>query len=233
MSLAELQAMAGPHHLQTVAKTVQRHGLTVVAPLFLQIRSFGTGNHFHISLPSLKRHKFDIIHLGGALEQLRNLGEEPEYAYVMQYLAKHDYDMDKTLLKTISHGGCLLREEATLKLLEHNSYDVDLTIRQIDSLCGEYNTERKTTNINRLRRRPSLTGDLTPERRWSTSSLAIDLAAGMRGSTSSVTIDRASTMAESYRETALFICLLPDTPCLTLKVLQRTNYDYRATIDGI
>ncbi|CCA76602.1 hypothetical protein PIIN_10593 [Serendipita indica DSM 11827] len=40
-------------------------------------------------------------------------------------------------------------------------------------------------------------------------------------------------MAESYHKTALFICLLPDIPCLTLKVLQRTNYDYRTTVDSI
>ena len=296
----------------TVSKTVDRHDINVVATLFRQIRSFGTGEHFHIALLSLKRHDFNVIHIGGALKQLRDLGEESDYGYVMQYLGSHEYDIDKTLvtfsdlnrlfptkesyagiltllekykfdsdemmlaIKTINEsasGGeatycaligfissrgfnmsiiekefptlmaanwkqtpvglkrvpitedVLLREEVTLKLLEHNSYDVSLTLSQIDSLCGEDNAASRAATKNLLRRRP-------PSAKKSLRSLS-DVSSSALNS-SSLSIDRSSVMStETFREAAMFVCLLPDKPRLPLKVLQKYNYDYHETLDGI
>ncbi|CAG7847130.1 SubName: Full=Uncharacterized protein {ECO:0000313/EMBL:CCA66700.1} [Serendipita indica DSM 11827] len=312
VTLEELRILAGPHHWPTLSKTVDLHGITVVAPLFRQIRSFGTGEHFHASLLSLKRHNFEIIHVAGALKQLRHFGEETDYSYVMQYLSKHEYDIDKTLVTFLdfnrlfstkeAYGSALtllekynfdsekmmnairvvsepssrgeatycslmgfissrgfnmsivgrefpllmaanwkqtpmglkrlpitedilLREEATLKLLERNSYDVTLTISQIDSLCGEDNASHRGATMNPFRRRPSAATK-------SLRSLS-DVSSSVLD-TSSIAIDISSAMStEDYRNVALFVCLLPDRPRLPLKVLQKANYDYRRTLGGI
>ncbi|CCA69173.1 hypothetical protein PIIN_03073 [Serendipita indica DSM 11827] len=311
-TLQELRTMAGPHHWVTVSKTVHRHDIHTVATLFRQMRSLGTGEHFHIALLCLKRHDFDIVYISGALRQLRDLGGESDYGYVIKYLISHDYDMDKTLvtfvdlhrlfstksayasiltllekykfnsdemmsaIKTITKsasGGeatycgligfisgrgfnmsvvekefpilmaaswkqtpigpkrvpitedVLLREEATLKLLEHNSYNVQLTLSQIDSLCGEDTTAIRAARKGLLKRQP-------PPTRKSLHSLNNVSSSSLTNSSRSIA--RSSVMStESFREAALFVCLLPDRPRLPLKVLQKSNYDYRQTLDNL
>lgn len=49
LAIQKLRDMAGPSHVTTVKKTIEKHEVSIVVSWFDQIRSFGSGDHFHIA----------------------------------------------------------------------------------------------------------------------------------------------------------------------------------------